>query len=163
MQCSRTYHYEDVRNLERFLNDYRAKGGQVPPKLQAALEVAKLGSNVEEAMNSACLEMLKFTESNQEFCARFVGFPDAASANRGGDVQKVDDYFVCLSSKDRMYLRKGAESVLSIKNQGSFVSVFSQKVIAQVREIAARWVKRKGKEKAQPRRPPYENPAPRLP
>jgi hypothetical protein len=144
---------------------YRKLGGRVPPPLAVALESAKMGRNVETAMNNVCEEMSRFLASIEEFCARYAGFQGVEHMKREGGVrgQDVKQYYVCMAHD---YVRavpsEAVKKVLYIGDPKSFVSVFSSKTLKQAWGLIAKYLKKKVIDGLS-RNPTYENPCPSQP
>jgi hypothetical protein len=162
--CAPTNHVADLTALEDVVKRFRQLGGKVPPAVTAALEAARVGSNVEQSMNVACDGLFRWYLAEEDRCAREVGFAGGAAqmSQAGGlSVDQSDAFFVCTARVARQWQWKNIDFTLNPFNADSAVRQFFSRTRAQVVEITGRWVKKKALDRVNGSPPPYENPAPR--
>src|SRR5512133_2449155 len=93
--CAPTNYLEDLVALESLVQRYRQLGGKVPTQIEAALEAARAGRNVEESLNLACDGLFKFYLAEETRCARAAGFSGVQDLyQRGGaEWEKVNEFY----------------------------------------------------------------------
>jgi hypothetical protein len=163
--CSPTNVLQDVQTLESIISGYTRLGGKVPPAINAALELAKAGKNVEDSMNVACDGLFNFYVTEQIRCAREAGFKNLdefqnqrRSDPDGPGVLQVED---CTLRVERRWQITNIDYTINLANKNSAARQFLEKTKKQAFDIVGKWIKKKSMDKIKGKAPSYENPKPR--
>ena len=143
--CAPTNYVGDLTVLESFVKSYKQLGGKVPPNVEAAMEVAKTGKNVEDSLNIACDGIFKFYLEAETQCAKKAGFSSLEElAVKGGerwqDRERI--YDPCIASVVRQWQLTNINYTINPLNPESALRKFLEKSAGQVGSIVSKYVKK---------------------
>lgn len=146
--CSATAHFKDVGALENIVKGL-SQVAKVPPAVTAALELAKQGKNLEEAMNTACDGLFNFYTRLENECAKRAGYKnvgEAYSAERNDPGNVASEFEICKMSVIRNWPLHNINYVINYTNEDSLVRMYVEKTKKQVEALAYKYIKRKAKD-----------------
>lgn len=151
--CSPTNHFEDLTALETFVKNFKQLGGKVPAAVEAAMQAAKSGKNVEDSMNIACDGIFKFYLEAETKCAMKAGFSSLEElATKGGErwQEREQIYDPCIASVARQWQLTNISYTINPFNPESAIRQFLQKSAQQIGAITSKYVKKKVVDGAKP-------------
>ena len=104
--CEPTNYFKDLAALEGFISNYKKLGGKIPGEVEAAMQAAKAGENIEKSMNIACHGLFKFYMDAETRCAKKAGFSSLEElAAKGGErwQEREQIYDPCIASVARQW------------------------------------------------------------
>ena len=143
--CAPTNYFEDLTALETFVKSYRQLGGKVPASVEAAMQVAKSGKNVEDSLNIACDGIFKFYLEAETQCAKKAGFSSLDElAAKGGErwQEREQIYDPCIASVVRQWQLTNINYTINPLNPESALRKFLEKSASQVGSIVSKYVKK---------------------
>lgn len=143
--CTPTNHFEDLTVLENFIKGFKQLGGKVPPNVEAAMEVARSGKNMEDSLNIACDGIFKFYLEAETKCAREAGFSSLEElARKGGErwQEREQIYDPCIAAVARRWQVTNISYTINPMNPESALRQFLEKSANQVGSIVSRHVKK---------------------
>jgi len=151
--CSPTNHFDDLKTLETFVKKFKELGGKVAPNVEAAIEVAKSGRNIEESLNIACDGIFKFYLAAETRCAQEAGFSSLEElATKGGerwqDVEQI--YDPCIAAVSRRWQLTNIDYTINLMNPESAARQFLERSANQIGAIVSRYVKKSVLKKTKP-------------
>jgi hypothetical protein len=151
--CTPTNHFEDLTTLETFVKKYKELGGKVPSNVEAAMEAAKSGRNMEESLNVACDGIFKFYLAAETRCAQKAGFSslEELATKRGERWQDVEQiYDPCIAAVTRQWPSTNIDYTINLMNPESAARQFLERSASQIGAIVSRYVKKSVLKKTKP-------------
>ena len=127
------------------MKDYKTLGGKVPPGVEAALEAAKSGRNMEDSLNIACDGIFKFYLEAETRCVRQAGFSGleemaAKGGERWQDVEQI--YDPCIASVARRWQLTNIDYTINLLNPESAARQLLERSANQIGAIVSKYVKK---------------------
>lgn len=139
--CTPTSHMADLSDLEAVIKRFKEVGGKLPPTIEAALEVAKTGRNIEDSMNAACNGLFEFYINAEKACAEKVGYTSFADVENG-DWQKKEAFDLCLLPTISKWQVHSINYTINPLIESSAVRVFIRETKEQVFRIVQKYLKK---------------------
>lgn len=144
--CTYSDDLKAVEEIARLVKMARQVGLPLPPALEAAVEAAKAGRNVETALNETCDALNEFMNTVAEKCARDAGYSsyDDMDSKRPTDWLNIDErYDPCVQKSMGRGYGVNYHWALRWDNPDSFARRFGEKEWEQLKAWIARMVRRR--------------------